>query len=145
MDITTRLEFDTGHRIPNHKSNCKNLHGHRYAIEVTVTGPVHDDKKRSDFGMVIDFSDVKKIIKNLIVEPWDHAFIVYKEDKEIVNFLNTLPNHKTVIFPLVPTAENMASEAYRILNNEFNMRFDHQLKIKQIRIYETPNSWADAI
>jgi len=145
MDITTRLEFDAGHRIPNHKSNCKNLHGHRYAIEVTVTGPVHDDKKSSDFGMVIDFSDVKKIIKNLIVEPWDHAFIVYKEDKEIVNFLNTLPNHKTVIFPLVPTAENMASEAYRILNNEFNMRFDHQLKIKQIRIYETPNSWADAI
>ena len=45
MDITTRLEFDAGHRIPNHKSNCKNLHGHRYAIEVTVTGPIHDDKK----------------------------------------------------------------------------------------------------
>ena len=52
MDITTRLEFDTGHRIPNHKSNCKNLHGHRYAIEVTVTGPVHDDKKSSDFGKI---------------------------------------------------------------------------------------------
>jgi 6-pyruvoyltetrahydropterin/6-carboxytetrahydropterin synthase len=145
MDVTTRLEFDAGHRIPNHKSNCKNLHGHRYAIEVTVTGPIHDDKKSSDFGMVIDFSDVKKIIKDLIVEPWDHAFIVYQEDKEIISFLNTLPNHKTVILPLVPTAENMASEAYRILNSELYARFDHQLKIKQIRIYETPNSWADAI
>ena len=145
MDITTRLEFDAGHRIPNHKSNCKNLHGHRYAIEVTVTGPIHDDNKNSDFGMVIDFSDVKQIIKDLIVDCWDHAFIVYKDDKEIVNFLNTLPNHKTVIFPVVPTAENMASEAYLILSAEFNNRFNHQLKIKQIRIYETPNSWADAL
>jgi 6-pyruvoyltetrahydropterin/6-carboxytetrahydropterin synthase len=145
MDITTRLEFDAGHRIPNHKSNCKNLHGHRYAIEVTVTGPIHQDNKSSDFGMVIDFSDVKQIIKDLVVECWDHAFIVYQDDKEIVNFLNTLPNHKTVIFPVVPTVENMASEAYRILSVEFNKRFNHQLKIKQIRMYETPNSWADAI
>jgi len=145
MDITTRLEFDAGHRIPNHKSNCKNLHGHRYAIEVTVTGPIHDDSKSSDFGMVIDFSDVKKIIKDLVVDPWDHAFIVYQDDKEIVNFLNTLPNHKTVIFPVVPTAENMASQAYLILSIEFNKRFNHQLKIKQIRMYETPNSWADAV
>jgi 6-pyruvoyltetrahydropterin/6-carboxytetrahydropterin synthase len=46
---------------------------------------------------------------------------------------------------VVPTAENMASEAHRILNSEFNKRFDGQLKIKQIRMYETPNSWADAI
>jgi 6-pyruvoyltetrahydropterin/6-carboxytetrahydropterin synthase len=145
MDITTRLEFDAGHRIPNHKSNCKNLHGHRYAIEVTVTGPIHEDSESSDFGMVIDFSDVKQIIKDLVVERWDHAFIVYKDDKEIVNFLNTLPNHKTVMFPVVPTAEHMASEAYQILSAEFNKRFNHQLKIKQIRIYETPNSWADAI
>jgi 6-pyruvoyltetrahydropterin/6-carboxytetrahydropterin synthase len=145
MDITTRLEFDAGHRIPNHKSNCKNLHGHRYAIEVTVTGPIHDDSKSSDFGMVIDFSDVKKIIKDLVVDRWDHAFIVYQDDKEIVNFLNTLPNHKTVIFPVVPTAENMASQAYLILSIEFNKRFNYQLKIKQIRMYETPNSWADAV
>ena len=129
MDITTRLEFDAGHRIPNHKSNCKNLHGHRYAIEVTVTGSIHDDIKSSD----------------LVVEPWDHAFIVFKDDKALVNFLNTLPSHKTVIFPVVPTAENMASEAYRILNDEMNKRFNGQLKIKQIRMYETPNSWADAI
>ncbi len=145
MDITTRLEFDAGHRIPNHKSSCKNLHGHRYAIEVTVTGPIHDDSKSSDFGMVIDFSDVKKIIKDFVVDRWDHAFIVYQDDKEIVNFLNTLPNHKTVIFPVVPTAENMASQAYLILSIEFNKRFNHQLKIKQIRMYETPNSWADAV
>ena len=46
---------------------------------------------------------------------------------------------------MVPTAENMASEAYRILNDEFNKRYDHHLKIKQVRMYETPNSWADAL
>ena len=49
MEITTKLEFDAGHRIPHHKSSCKNLHGHRYAIEVTIKGEVVSDESNSDF------------------------------------------------------------------------------------------------
>ncbi len=63
MEITTRMEFDSGHRIPNHKSSCKNLHGHRYAIEVTVKGEIMSNQNDSDFGMVLDFKDAKEIIK----------------------------------------------------------------------------------
>ena len=80
MEITTKLEFDAGHRIPSHKSSCKNLHGHRYAIEVTIKGEVVSDKSNSDFGMVMDFKDAKELIKKTIVEEWDHSFIVYKGD-----------------------------------------------------------------
>ena len=59
MQITTRMEFDAGHRIPNHKSSCKNLHGHRYAIEVTISGEIVEQKNESNFGMVMDFKDAK--------------------------------------------------------------------------------------
>ena len=143
MQITTRLEFDAGHRIPNHKSQCRNLHGHRYALEITLSGDIIT-KEISENGMVMDFSDVKRIARESVVDVWDHAFLVYAGDTEVLKFLNSLPNHKTVIFPSVPTAENMAAEAFRILKNQYQDTYGNHLKLERVRLYETPNSWADA-
>jgi 6-pyruvoyltetrahydropterin/6-carboxytetrahydropterin synthase len=145
MQITTRLEFDAGHRIPDHKSQCRNLHGHRYAIEITLSGDIISATDLSENGMVMDFSDVKKIARESIVDVWDHAFLVFKEDKAVLNFLNSLPNHKTVIFPSVPTAENMAAEAFRILKTQYKDTYGNHLTLERVRLYETPNSWADAL
>ena len=143
MQITTRLEFDAGHRIPNHKSQCRNLHGHRYALEITLSGDIIN-QEISENGMVMDFSDVKRIARESVVDVWDHAFLVYAKDVEVLNFLNTLANHKTVIFPSVPTAENMAAEAFKILKNQYQDTYGNHLKLARVRLYETPNSWADA-
>ncbi|MBC7697511.1 MAG: 6-carboxytetrahydropterin synthase QueD [Bacteroidia bacterium] len=145
MHITTRLEFDAGHRIPNHKSQCKNLHGHRYAIEITLSGDIITEENTSENGMVMDFSDVKAIAKNALVDKWDHAFLVYQYDIEVLKFLNSLDNHKTVIFPTVPTAENMAAEAFKILKSRYQNTYGNHLKLEKVRLYETPNSWADAL
>ena len=145
MQITTRLEFDAGHRIPSHKSQCKNLHGHRYAIEITLSGDIITLENASENGMVMDFSDVKTIAKSAVIDVWDHAFLVYQHDKEILNFLNSLPNHKTVVFPTVPTAENMAAEAFKILKNQYQDTYGNHLKLEKVRLYETPNNWADAL
>ena len=145
MQITTRLEFDAGHRIPCHKSQCRNLHGHRYAIEITLSGNIISQENISDNGMVMDFSDVKKIARDSVVDVWDHAFLVYKNDTDVLNFLNTLPDHKTVVFPSVPTAENMAAKAFEILDEQYKDVYGNQLKLERVRLYETPNSWADAI
>ena len=144
MEITTKLEFDAGHRIPYHKSVCKNLHGHRYAIEVTIKGEVVSDKSNTNFGMVMDFKDAKELIKKTIVDEWDHSFIVYKDDLEVLAFLNSLDKHKTVIFPLVPTAENMALVAMNKLKIAFTEKFKITIKPIKVRLYETPNNWADA-
>ena len=144
MEITTRLEFDAGHRIPNHKSQCRNLHGHRYVIEITLNGAIIAEEDLSESGMVMDFSDVKRIAKERLVNLWDHAFLVFKKDTAVLDFLNSLPDHKTVIFPTVPTAENMAAEAFRILDNEYQDTYGTQLKLSRVRLYETPNNWADA-
>jgi 6-pyruvoyltetrahydropterin/6-carboxytetrahydropterin synthase len=144
MEITTRLEFDAGHRIPYHNSQCRNLHGHRYVIEITLFGNVITVEEASENGMVMDFSDVKRIARENVVDVWDHAFLVHQHDRVVLDFLNSLPNHKTVIFPTVPTAENMAAEAFRILQSQYQDTFGNQLKLTRVRLFETPNSWADA-
>jgi 6-pyruvoyltetrahydropterin/6-carboxytetrahydropterin synthase len=144
MEITTRMEFDSGHRIPNHKSSCKNLHGHRYAIEVTLKGDIIDQENESDYGMVMDFKDAKELIRKTIVEPWDHAFLVYEKDLEVIHFLNSLKGHKTVILDKVPTAENMALIAFNLLKNVFIKTFQNDIVPIRVRLFETPNNWADA-
>lgn len=145
MQITTRLEFDAGHRIPSHKSQCRNLHGHRYTLEITLSGDIITQNNVSEKGMVMDFSDVKRIARESVVDLWDHAFLVYFDDKVVLDFLNSLPNHKTVIFPTVPTAENMAAEAFNILREQYKDTYGNHLKLERVRLYETPNSWADAL
>ena len=143
MEITTKLEFDAGHRIPHHKSVCKNLHGHRYTLEVTIKGDVVSDISDTDFGMVMDFKDAKELIKKTIVEEWDHSFIVYKDDAVVLKFLQSLNDHKTVVFPLVPTAENMALVAMDKLKISFIKEFGSLIRPFKVRLYETPNNWAD--
>jgi len=143
ISITRRLEFDSGHRIPNHAGQCRHLHGHRYAIEVTLTGEVADHPGKADDGMVLDFGDIKRLTNQYVVEPWDHAFLVAKEDEGLVAFLATLPNHKTVVMEHVPTVENLANAAFAILQPVFSKSFGGRLELSALRLYETPNCWAD--
>ena len=143
ISITRRLEFDSGHRIPNHDGQCRHLHGHRYAIEVTLTGEVADHPGKADDGMVLDFGDIKSLTNKYVVDLWDHAFLVAKEDEGLVTFLASLPNHKTVIMEHVPTVENLANAAFAILQPVFNKAFAGRLELSSLRLYETPNCWAD--
>ena len=145
MRITRRLEFDAGHRIPNHASQCRHLHGHRYAIEVTLSGPVMATAGAADEGMVLDFSAVKAIAQDAVVDAWDHAFLAWRHDDTIVNFLASIPGHKTVLFDAPPTAEHLAQMAYRLLDQRYRNRYGARLALERVRIYETPNCWADAM
>lgn len=143
MQITRRLEFDAGHRIPNHNSQCKHLHGHRYAIEITLSGDIITAAGVSEEGMVMDFSDVKHIAKERVVDVWDHAFLVYRGDKTVLDFLNTLPGHKTVVMEVIPTAENLAKVAFDLLHDAYRDTYGNHLKLERVRLFETPNNWAD--
>jgi 6-pyruvoyltetrahydropterin/6-carboxytetrahydropterin synthase len=144
MLITRRLEFDAGHRIPDHKSQCRNLHGHRYAIEITLSGEIIQRDGDAANGMVMDFSEVKALASEHLVDVWDHAFLVYAGDTEVLNFLQTLPGHKTVVIDAPPTAENLAQEAFRILDRLYRDVYGNHLRLERVRLFETPNCWADA-
>ena len=143
LTITKRLEFDAGHRIPQHKSQCRNLHGHRYALEITLEGEPVDDPESSDHGMLMDFSDVKTLAKDNLVDLWDHAFLVHDGDTLIRGLLAQIPGHKTVVLDRVPTAENLVAIAFGILDPLYTERFGNHLKLHKLRLYETPTSWAD--
>ena len=145
MRITRRFEFDAGHRIPHHESQCRHLHGHRYAIEVTVSGDVIVDDRDPEQGMVADFAAIKALVQHHIVAPWDHAFLAYDQDGAVLDFLATLPGHRTVTFEAPPTAEHLAAAALRILAPAFAAAYGERLHVEQVRIYETPNCWADAL
>jgi 6-pyruvoyltetrahydropterin/6-carboxytetrahydropterin synthase len=145
MQITRRLEFDAGHRIPKHDSQCRHMHGHRYALEVTLSGDIIRNTQSSSDGMVMDFGDVKEIAKTHLVDKWDHAFLVSANDTTVVDFLSTLPDHKTVILDVVPTAENLARIAFDILAPLYRDNYGNHLRLERARLYETPNCWADAL
>lgn len=145
MRITRRLEFDAGHRIPNHASQCRHLHGHRYALEVTLSGRLIETAGASEQGMVMDFSEVKAIARRVIVDRWDHAFLAWAEDRALLDFLDTVPDHKTVTLDAPPTAEHLAALAFRELDAAYRDAYGNGLRLEQVRLYETPNCWADAV
>lgn len=96
MQVTKKFTFDSAHKLLNYKGKCKNLHGHTYMLNVTVSGDI--DKKS---GMVIDFVDLKRIVNKKIIDILDH------------NMLNEVIEQ--------PTAENLAVWIWDQLKDEFNI------------------------
>lgn len=143
LTITRKLEFDAGHRIPDHKSQCRNLHGHRYTVEITLVGKVIEAEGNSDNGMIMDFSDVKTLAKQHLVDVWDHAFLVYDKDTAVRDFLASLPDHKTVVIDRIPTVENLARISFEILKAAFTDHFGTGLHLHKLVLHETPNCWAE--
>lgn len=144
MQISRRLEFDAGHRIPDHLSQCRHLHGHRYAIEITLEGEIIQASGQPVNGMLMDFSEIKSLAMQHLVDEWDHAFLAYRGDAAVVDFLATLPDHKTVLLDVVPTAENLAVLAFAKLDRVYLDLWGNHLRLARVRLYETPNCWADA-
>ena len=144
MRITRRLEFDAGHRIAEHASQCRHLHGHRYALELTLEGEPLNRPGDAGNGMVLDFSHIKAIAYEHLVAHWDHAFLVWQEDRAVCDFLQTLPGHKTVVLDFTPTVENLARHAFTLLAPRFRAQYGQALRLARVRLYETPNCWADA-
>jgi 6-pyruvoyltetrahydropterin/6-carboxytetrahydropterin synthase len=143
ISVTRRLEFDAGHRIPDHRSQCRNMHGHRYVLEVTLEGDVVNAPGASDNGMLMDFSEIKSIAREYVVDRWDHAFLVYAEDRAVRTFLESLPEHKTVVLDRIPTVENLARIAFDTLSPHYHGHYGADLRLTKVRLYETPNCWAD--
>ena len=143
LTITRKLEFDAGHRIPDHKSQCRNLHGHRYTLEITLVGDVIEQEGNSDNGMIMDFSDVKALAKQHLVDVWDHAFLVYVNDAPVRDFLASIPNHKTVVIDRIPTVENLARTAFDLLKAAYVDHYGTGLKLQKLVLHETPNCWAE--
>lgn len=148
VTISKEVEFDAGHRVPNHKSKCRNPHGHRYRVCVHATGTIVEEPGASDEGMLIDFSDLKTLLTKKVHDVLDHGFIVYKDDHDLLSCFEVNADGeafdcwKIIIFPYVPTAENIARWVWEELYFDMEDHFRGNLRLKCIEIWETPTSRA---
>ena len=102
-------EIDCGHRVVNHESKCKHLHGHRYRINFVCQAPQLDS-----IGRIIDFSEIKTRLCAWLEEHWDHRLLLWDQDPHLVA-LQTLEPASVVPVPFNPTAENMADHLLRVV------------------------------
>ena len=145
MTTTIRryIETDTGHRVPNHKSKCKHLHGHRYRFEAEIEGDVVQTCGVSDEGMLMDFSDISAILTKHVHDVVDHAFVVYEGDKEGREACKAMGSeHRTVVVPFIPTAENLAKWAFEAVHPHIQSIYGNRLQLVAMHCRETPKSIA---
>ena len=137
ITCTRIIEFDAGHRVLNHESKCRTVHGHRYKVEITAQGESLDD-----IGRVIDFSKLKEVIGGWVDNNWDHTMILNIDDPLVKMFQNDTHGYKPpFIMHCNPTAENMA---LYLLEVSSTMMSVYNISIIKIVIHETPNCKAEA-
>lgn len=136
ITCTRRIQFCAGHRVLGHENKCAHPHGHNYIVYLTASAPQLDE-----LGRVVDFSVLKQLVGGWIDKFWDHGFIIYEKDEELVRFYNA-HNYKNYLLPYNPTAENMAD--YILLHVGPRVLNESGLQLVHVKIYETENCFAEA-
>ena len=134
------VNFETGHALYGYDGKCKNVHGHSYKLSVTVIGKPITDNSNVKFGMVIDFTDLKKIVKEEIVDQFDHATVFNKNTPhiELAKELQSRDHH-VILVDYQPTSENMVIDfANRIKN-----RLPQGIELHSLKLQETETSFAE--
>jgi 6-pyruvoyltetrahydropterin/6-carboxytetrahydropterin synthase len=142
ISCTRKIEFDAAHRVMEHESKCKNLHGHRYVIEASFVAD-NIASNTDDIGRVIDFGCVKQLLGGWVDDNWDHNTILHEKDQLLGGKIAEITKQKIFYLPKNPTAENMAEYLlHKICPTIFA---SHNVVCIKIRLYETPNCYAEAI
>ncbi|MRI01264.1 6-carboxytetrahydropterin synthase QueD [Kriegella sp. EG-1] len=131
--ITKEFTFETGHALYGYDGKCKNVHGHSYQLSVTVIGEPITDTSHVKLGMVIDFGDLKKIVKEEIVDPFDHA-TVFNKNTPHIELAKELSKrgHKVILADYQPTSENMVIEFAKKIKSRLNGPIQlHSLKLRE--------------
>ena len=138
--ITKQFSFETGHALYGYDGKCKNVHGHSYKLDVTVIGKPISDNSNVKFGMVIDFGDLKKIIKEEIVDVFDHA-TVFNKNTPHVELAKELKDrdHNVLLVDYQPTSEMMVID----FASKIKKRLPNNIQLFSLKLQETATSFAE--
>ena len=139
--ITKQFNFETGHALYGYDGACRNVHGHSYKLFVTVVGSPNSDSSNVKYGMVIDFKDLKKIVKEEVVDVFDHATVFNKNTphKELAMTLKN-SGHKVILADYQPTCELLVIDFRSLkLKNVFQPIF----RLHSLKLQETESSFAN--
>lgn len=138
--ITKQFTFETAHALYGYDGKCKNVHGHSYKLDVTVIGEPIKDINDVKCGMVIDFGDLKKIVKSEVVDRMDHAILLNKDTPhiELADHLKS-SGHDVILVDYQPTSENMVVDfAHRI-----SSKLDPSVQLHSLKLRETGTAFAE--
>lgn len=138
--ITKQFSFETGHALYGYDGKCKNVHGHSYKLSVTVVGKPISDSSNVKFGMVIDFSDLKKIVKDEIIDVFDHA-TVFNKNTPHVELAKELKDrgHSVLLVDYQPTSEMMVID----FSQKIRKRLPENIQLHSLKLQETDTSFAE--
>ncbi len=138
--ITKEFTFETGHALYGYDGKCRNVHGHSYKLSVTVIGTPIPETGHKKLGMVIDFGDLKQIVKEEVVDPFDHA-TVFNGGTPHVTLAKTLEEsgHKVILADYQPTSENMVIDFAR----KISARLPENISLHSLRLRETGTAYAE--
>ncbi|CAM3438163.1 6-carboxytetrahydropterin synthase [Zobellia roscoffensis] len=138
--ITKQFNFETGHALYGYDGKCRNVHGHSYKLSVTVIGTPITDTSNVKWGMVIDFGDLKKIVKEEIVDQFDHA-TVFNKNTPHIELAQELINrgHSVILADYQPTSENMVID----FSKKIRARLPENISLHSLRLQETDTSFAE--
>lgn len=108
--LSKEFHFHAAHFLEDHPGKCKHLHGHTYKLEVTLRGEIEKST-----GMLVDFGNIKKTVKELIIDKVDHSYL-------------------NDVFDFIPTAENLSKHFYEVLKESLCEN------LYSVRIWETETS-----
>ena len=136
--VTKEFDFEMAHALDCHDGKCHNIHGHTYGLKVTFVGkPIHAPGMPKD-GMVIDFSDIKKIVKHNVVDVFDHA-LVLRDNSRFLATLNKEINPRLTLVPYQPTAEKVLEHMIEIIQSHM----PENMKLHSALLRETKTSYAE--
>ncbi len=138
IEVTVKIEFDTAHRVIGHQNKCKYLHGHRFVLYISAIS-----KELNELGMVVDFGELKQIMKNWINHNFDHNVILFDKDKKLGESISECTGQSIYYLETNPTAENIALHLKNIIIPKL---FEHKpFEITKVKLYETPNAYVEVI
>ena len=137
--ITKEFRFEMAHALWNYDGLCRNLHGHSYILRVTVVGEPIDNESNPKLGMVMDFGDLKSIVKSEILDSLDHSIVLSKSsDVEAVKQLSQMAE-RTIVVDYQPTCENLLLD----FAEKIKRRLPANIELFSLRLNETANSYAE--
>lgn len=138
--VTKEFDWEMAHALDGHDGKCHNIHGHTYSLSVTFIGkPIHAPGMPKD-GMVIDFSDIKAIVKKNIVNVYDHA-LVLRDDSRFLPVVDNTLNERLILKTYQPTCENMLIDFVEIILKELEKH--EGIELHSARLRETKTSYAE--
>lgn len=145
VTVCKEVTFDCAHMLSGHEALCKNLHGHTYKVQVSVTNEQIIEGPSVD--MVIDFKHLKEAITKSIMDKFDHAIIFsshkFRNEAEEDLFEWAYKHHMRFFeMPRRTTAEDMALFFRELIRQELTSIGYTPINIS-VRVYETPTSFAE--